>query len=349
MTLSQRLNDVRGLGSTAVLSLVLTAALVPNVSAQDRLGPAFPANPSVWTSDERSQARAFVQTQINSILTEEESAISDGRTALVEALKFPGATELYISQLSELVAASMGPLMDSQNLMVRMNAMIICTYLNHSSVSVPIEQGLKDENAGVRYPAANAMASLLTGDSLVGNERDEVLILLEELAVKEQDPFVVKPLLDALVQTEDNALVLRVLDQRVALHAAQPTVNYDAESNTLQVIYTRIYTETTPSIDVVKELAKVSSRYMKLSAQQLLNGEISAERNRSHKNIINVAATALRATREGLAAPGRAPEAPGRPLEQDNWARVASIADEWIEVLKLPPYGFSEAALSVKP
>lgn len=344
-----RLTPIRGKFLSRVFAAILMAAPVVGVTAQDRLSPGFSANPSIWNADQRGQAEAFVQTQINTIMIGEESAISRGKTSLVEALTFPGGTELYISQLSEIIAADLEPLVASDILIVRVNAMIICTYLKHPDALVPIEKGLKDANAGVRYPAANAMANLLNGGKLANNERAAALKTLEDLTVQEQDVFVVQPMLDALAQTQDNELVLKVLNERVKFHAGRPAVSYAAEATTLQIIYTRIYTNTNPPADVVKDLAKVSGRYMKLTAQQLLDGKVSAERNRSHKNIINVAATALRATHDNLAAPGRPPEQPDRAISNENWQRVVGIADEWIEVLKLPPYGFDAADLVVAP
>ncbi|MEL7086966.1 MAG: HEAT repeat domain-containing protein, partial [Planctomycetota bacterium] len=324
-----------------ILNRIL-AVLIFNTSAsvafaQDRLDPGFSANPAIWNADEREQAQTFVQTQIERVMTGEESAISRGRAALVEALTFPGGTDLYVSQLSETIAQNLAPAMAADDLIVRVNAMVICTYVDHPDALPAIENGLKDPNAGVRYPAANAIANLLAGDGLTNSQRRDALNTLKDLATREQDAFVVKPMLDALAQTQDNALVLDVLNDRVQLHAAQPSVVYDAEANTLQVVYTRIYTVTNPPADVVRDLAKVSARYLKLTAGQLAENSIPGDRNRSLKNIMNIAATALRATHEGLAAPGRAPDRPDPAIQQENWQRVVNIADEWVGVLQLPP------------
>ncbi|MEM7626587.1 MAG: HEAT repeat domain-containing protein [Planctomycetota bacterium] len=349
MMSTRRLTLIHGKILSRVFAAALSATLVFGAYGQDRLPPSFPANPSTWNSDEREQAGLFVDAQVNRLLTGEESAISKGRSSLVEALTFPGGADQYISQLSEVIADRLGPLMETQDLMIRVNAIIVCTYLKHPDALAPIEAGLKDPNAGVRYNAANAMANLLADGQLSNNERNAALQTLENLAADEQDTFVMQPMLDALDQTRDDVLVLRVLNDRVAWHVGKPAESYEAERETLQKVYIRITTNPSPDPSLINELARVSVRYMRLASQQLADGAVAADRNRSHIDIVDLAATALRAAHTERAAPGRPPENPGRLGAQGNWAGVAGIAGEWVEVLKAPPFGFADADLSVEP
>ena len=326
------------------VAAVSTILVCPAVVGQDRLGPAFPANPASWNADQRAEAELFVSVQLSKVLSGEESEISEGKTALVEALTFPGGTERYISQLSESIAGGMEPLMASPELMVRVNAIFVCTYLDHANALGPIETGLKDDNAGVRYHAANAMANLLAGERLTGNERTAALKVLVDTTVLEEDVYVVQPMLDALIRTEDDALVLQVLNDRVARHIGQPHKIFDGEVRALQTVYTRIITNPNPPSALVRELAKVSVRYMRLVAEQLAAGQVPADRERSHVNMINVAATALRAAHENLAAPGFPPANPNPA----NPAGVRGIANDWVEVLLKPPFGYTADDLSIE-
>lgn len=323
--------------------LVAACLVTGQSAAQDRLPPGFGANPDAWTAEERAAATAFVDQQIALILSGEETQIAVGKETLLRELTAPGQTDRFLGQFSELVAGKLGPVVASEQLIVRINGIYICANLKHPDVLGPIEKGLTDDSAGVRYHAANAARQLLAGDVLTGRQADRLLDELEALAIKENNVFVVQPMLEALSQANNDLRVLKVLNARVAWHAANPAESYDAEADTLQAVYTRLFTAPTRQPAEVKELARASARYMLLTGQQMAAEDVPVDRNRSHKKCIEVAASALPFAYDALGVTGIAPS----PPDPNNPPAVVNIATEWMAILRTPSFGFTDEELTV--
>lgn len=345
MTSTRRWNTTRGLRLAALGGVLLVSQAA---AGQDRLGPGFPANPAIWTDQQSAEAQAFVEAQLRLIQDGDETSISRGKTALVDALTFRNATPQYTSQLSETIARRLEPVLTADRQLVRINIMIICTHLVHPSALRPIESGLADPNAGVRYPAVTAISNILFNGELNKQQREQALDKLTGLAKQELDPFVTQALLNAIDQTQDDKLMLDVLGARVNLLFAQPVAAFDAETRILQAIFTRITTGSNPSIAQLRELMKVCGRYYWLAAKKLVDGNVPPDRVPGHNMMAEVAATGLaEAFRKTPGATGISPERPNIHIQRGNWGLVLRIALQWGEILKAPPYNFTDADLHV--
>jgi len=314
---------------------------------QDRLDPGFFANDSLWTPQQRGVAINYVEAQIAAIQSGDLSATSRGRKSLVDALSASGATPRFVQQFSEVVVGQVDPLVDAETLSVRLNAMIICIELQHPDALAPIQRGLQDVSAGVRFAAAQAVNNLIASNELTGAQQEKLLTQLEALIVKEDEVYVVSPLLKAILQSQDNVRVLRVLNARADWHVGKPFASYEPERTTLQSVFSGLFTAPQRDPAEVKQLARASVRYMKLAADQLAAGEVPEGRIRSHTDMILVAASSLEFAHTELRARDRTPEKPDRLIPQQSWSRLVSISEAWIELLKADPIGLSEDDLKI--
>lgn len=331
---------------------VLFSALLPGLSVsavgQERLSPGVLANPNFWSPEERREIEAYVDRQIAAILTDDEAEVSRGRDGLIDPVNTSGVTPRFVEQFAELVVGKLGPLMESDALIVRLNAMVVCMNLTHPDALDVIEKGLADESAGVRYPAAKALEAQLASGKLAGNQTNQVLTMLEDMIGREEDVHVVQPLFDAMLAAPNNITkVMEVLGQRLDRHTEHPEASYGPESNALQAIYTRLFTANPPPAAQVNQLALLSARYMHMAASQLAAAAVPAERNESHRDIILVAATALQFAHGARNSREVPPPAPTDALRSDNWNALVGIARGWADVLKADPFNYSDADLQV--
>lgn len=343
MMSNRRLSTISGWLTCGLLLMTSLSAV-----GQDRLDAGVLGNPDFWSPEQRQAIEGFVNRQIASIQDGDETAINLGRTNLTDPTRTPGVTDRFLSQFSELVSSKVGPLMESDSLKVRVNAMVVCMSLPHPAGLSAIEKGLRDESAGVRYPAARAIEGLLASGQLDAAQTQEVLDNIQQLIVAEDDVYVVQPLFEALLAVPDNnAKVLEVLNERLGRHADQPEASFAPESTALQAVYSRLITAQERPSDQVRELARASTRYLLLSAQQLAGGEVPESGNSGHLDIIRVAAVALEFAHGEVQSRELAPLSPARAFTSQNWESIVRIGENWVAVLKADPFNYSDADLDV--
>ncbi len=328
---------------------VLLALSSGSAMAQDRLDAGVLGNESFWSPADRQAIEGFVDRQLAAIQSGDEQAISQGRLSLTDPTRTPGVSERFLNQFAELIAGKLSPLMDAEDLKVRLNAMVVSMSLPHPDAMPAIEIGLRDPSAGVRYPAARAIEALLASGQLDTAQTVDALDTIQTLIVDEDDVHVAQPLFEAMLASpNDSDKVLQVLNERLARHIEQPEASFTPESTALQAVYSRLITAPQRPRDQVRELARASTRCMLLAAQQLASGDVPENANISHQDIIRVAAVALEFAHGEVQSRELAPPSPNRALTQSNWDSIVRIADNWVEVLKADPFNFSDAQLTIE-
>ena len=342
MTASRGLNWT-ALGVIAALWLSATAHAQP----ADRLPPDIIAKNGSWTDAERDTVESFVDRQIANLLVPEEPVMTAARDALKSAFGVAGATERFLAQYSEAIAERIGPAVESEELQPRINAMIVLETPTHADAIEPLEQGLQDSSAGVRYPAAKGMANLLSSGVLDRQQQGRVLELLVQLVDREDEPYNLTPLLRALIQAGDLGQALEALNRRVDWHVARPDSPYDAEADALQEIFGQLFADRNRPADVAHQLARGAARYMLLAAQQLNQGAVRRDNWRSHLEIIRRADAMLRWAASEYRPGQRPPEDINVFIIQRNLGRIEQVAQSWIEFLTGPPFNFTAEQLTV--
>ncbi|MEM1108706.1 MAG: hypothetical protein AAGH99_08455 [Planctomycetota bacterium] len=320
----------------------------PAAIGQDRLDAGTLANENFWTPTEREAIEAYVDNKLSQILNGDEAEVERGRAGLLDPTRAPGVSDRFQSQFTELVCGQLEPLLAVEAIKPRINAMVIADGLAHPRALGAIRKGLGDPSVGVRYPAARASESLLEGGQLNAAQERELIQSLEQLAVGEGEVHVVQALIEAMLADPDNNIdVLNVLNDRLAWHVGQAGASFMAESTAVQTIYSRLITANPtarPNIEV-RGLARASSRYFLLSAQQLAEGKVPDERFDSHREIIRRTAVALEFAHEHVQSPQAAPPAPGRALNAGDWDELVRIGESWMAILKAGPFNYTDADL----
>jgi hypothetical protein len=328
--------------------LLLLSLAAADARGQDRLDASFYTNDSSWSPQQRQTAAAFVSNQVQAMRSGEEGDIAEAKTRLITELTITGANPRFVRQLSDVVVEQLRPLTSSDQLLVRINAMIVAGNVQTPEAMELVLTGLADDNAGVRYLASKAMENLLAGDLLNDPQRERVMDRLQQLAAGEDEVFVVQPLFEALLRAGDLAQVIEALNQRVAWHAQNPTATLAPERATLQTAFSTLFTASAANrpAEQVRELARASARYLLMVARQLEENPDRVSEDRTRFEIVQVAASALEFAHNELRVPGNLPPA-GRAAEQQDWARLVEAGETWIARLQEAPFNFSAEQVTV--
>ena len=335
-----------GRGWTALTLSGCLAISAVNALGQERLDPSFYSNTNLWNNQERQQVNRFVEQAVGRLQSGEEADIAEGKNKLNAELTVPGANERFISQLSEVVTQSLEPLVDSPDVKVRINTMIVSANLRTPRALDLVLNGLADDNAGVRYLASKAMEGLLLNGRLPDAERTRALDRLGEIIVNEGEVFVARPMLEALVQANANARVLTVLNQRVPLHARRPNADYGPEASTFRELFSSLFVDNRRSPAELRELGRASARYLLLIAQQEQASPGLAENDPSRVELLRIAVRALELAHTDLRVGTALPPA-NRAVETRNWSELLAAGQSWQEMLQEAPFNFEPGQVSV--
>ena len=341
MRTSRRSTPWRGL-----TALVLGLCLACSAAGQERLDPSFYSNSNLWNNQERQQVTRFVQQAVEQMQAGDEDSIAQGKNKLNAELTVPGANERFISQFSEIVAQSLRPLVDAQDVKVRINTMIVSANLRTPQALELVLNGLADDNAGVRYLASKAMEGLLLNGRLPDAERARALDRLGEIIVNEGEVFVARPMLEALVQANANARVLSVLNRRIPLHAKRPNAEYGPEASTFRELFSSLFVNKSRPPAELRELARASGRYLLLIARQEQESPGRAEADPSRVELLRIAVRALELAHTDLRAGSALPPA-NRAVETRDWSGLVEAGEAWQEMLQEGPFNFEAQQVSV--
>jgi hypothetical protein len=315
---------------------------------QDRLDPSFYTNGNAWTPEQRRTVQQYVQQQVEAIGSGQEETIAAAKNSLISELNPPGANERFVDQLGEVVVNQIRPLVTSDQLKVRLNAIIVLSNVQEPEALPLVGPALSDDNAGVRYLAAKAMANLLEAGELNDAQKQRAMDLLQQQISEEDELYVVEPMLEALLRSNDNARVLVVLNNRVAWHAANPQSNFGPEASTLRTVFSELFTASNRPQAQVREIARASTRYLRLIASQFQENPSLVEEDRTRLDLITVAASVLDFAHAELRLGGNPPPA-GAQIDQRDWTALAATAQQWVQWLTGPPVNFTDQQLSIAP
>ncbi len=332
----------------AVAWCLLLTAVAGGANAQnDRIDPALIGKNGLWTAEEREAVQAFVNQHVDSLLGGEEGPMTNARDSLIRPFETAGATELFKRQLTTMIAERLAPAMDAEQVKVRINAAVVCERFTSVDGLPLIVKGLKDASSGVRYPSGKAVSSLLRNAEVAPGQQQDVLDLLEARIDVEDDPFIVDPLLEAMLVAGGPGRTIAALNRRVDWHIARPEAGFDPERKSMFAIYERLAISPNPDPAVVREMARAAGRIFLLAAQQLNQGVVPKPIERSHVEMIKMAQLALRFAHQNLRAPQRLPGDVEQIVNFGDWGKTLGIAREWIEILGQAPYNFTPEELEV--
>ena len=311
------------------------------------MSPGSSARNAAWNADETAAVEAFVNLHVSALVAGEEEPMTGARDALIRPFETAGATEVFKRQLTAEIADQLAPAFDAEQVKVRINAAVVTERFTSTDGLPLMVRGLGDESPGVRYPAAKAVSSLLRNAEVPPAQQQDVLDLLEARIDVEDDPFIVEPLLEAMLAAGGPGRVVAALNRRVDWHIARPEAGFDPERKSLFAVYERLAIAATTDPAVVREMARAAGRIMLLAAQQLNQGVVPEGVQRSHVEMIKMAQLALRFAHQNLRAPQRLPVDVEQIVNFRDWGKTLQIAREWIDILGQAPFNFTPEQLEV--
>lgn len=327
--------------------ITLTFAAGP-ARAQDNLSTDL-VTAEALTSEQQQTVQRYLAQWGEQLRTADASQITPARQRLIEPMNNPtGPSEAFLSYYSPRLATYLEEALDSDRLIVRLNAMIVATRMASNEALPLIEKGLVDENAGVRYWAAKAVQHLAENDAWTQQQGRNLLARLVNQLGTEQTGWVVQQLMLATVELdvpEASGQVLDALNQRVQDHFQEPGRSLQAEQAGLDRLWRQMIADERES-RTRRQLARTAYRYMRLAGTHLSRGNIPEEHQASYATVIEDADRIMRTLNEQLNGSQDVPEVPAQAVRQQDWDRVLVIADRWEQVLQGPPFNFLREELA---
>lgn len=340
----------------SLMALVLVAA--PALSYSVALGQAasLPTEVvmtnSTLTGAQQNQINQFVTRGVEQLLSGDPAAVSQGRRQLVDVFSLPGISDAFLATYSPAISRELNAraAMEHESDLVRTNAMIVASRLSDGGVVALIRQGLADANAGVRYWAAVTAAQ--AGSKLSPADQQSVLNLLAGVWETESSIDVLEKILlamDAQRTPAANTMLLQALNQRVNIHAGNPTLSMKAEVESLQSVTVRTFTAlTAPNANVdpklVRQLVVVLFRYFDLSTTLLANTATPPANEEDLRRISRIAGNFLPRLAAQLEV-----RLNGRPANQTSLQADKLLREEWRHALTTGSSGINASELVIQP
>jgi len=294
----------------------------------------------------------------------EASKVTQARDQLENFLNQNTATQAYRMAVSTAISSRLGPAVDHESPVVRMNAMIVLGDMIDEGSKALIDKGLNDDNDAVKHWAMVALGKRMqywlnqlaqTGLRDLQGKVDAAIAQIEKqlLAQDPPHPIVVGAGLTALVNTNtplSREALIEVLNHRVALHAADPNLKYTAERSAMERFTGVLVGQVPPDVRSIKGYNRALYRYASLIVDQAQNNLIDAE-------LENNAHAMLWVCLQGMANTSAAAKAPDSPPANHNqardwinnarWAELKELVnDDWSAILQAAPFSLTEQQLA---
>lgn len=350
------------LGVTWLAVAILCSVLGVRAHAQSQSGgqqgpqldPQLLNQQQPLTSTEKQQITSYVDFYLDELQNGSPQQVSVARSRLLDPLRRPqvpqgfmqGYTEVYVQRVLNRLAEGRDAM--------RLNVMIVAPRLAVQEALQLIQQGLTDENPGVRYWAAKALATIAQRptdqNGLSSEQQLAALDLLRNSIGNESSNAVLTQLLQAMSKLEVREAFDALLDaliRRLAFHtnsAGEPMMpEQEALRNLFQTLV-RLEAQGQNVQDPVRQIARAALLYMTIAARQAEQAEqagqpLSPPQIADREAMIRLADQILRwamplPTMLGPAAQGQMPQPITNALTRREWNFILTQANEWRRLLR---------------
>lgn len=262
----------------------------------------------------------------------------------------------YLDALSTVLASRIQGAAEHKDPQVRVNAMIVLSLMVDAGSKKWIDQGLKDKNDAVKRWAMQALGKRILWWKSQGtgaNIDDAIQQIVEIIDVaKPPHTIVVGAAMEGLTKVDTSKsreALVRLLNQRVALHAADPTLSYAPERATLETLTGILQFESPPAIRLITGLNRAMARYASLIPSQFQDNAIAKEHETDAKNMLM---QCLQSMAQLSAAAGAAKPAPLNHRQakdwiiNDRWKQLKVMAEkDWATILTASPFNLKASDL----
>lgn len=288
--------------------------------------------------------------------------VSAGRNTLITPLRDVSASSAFKTAYSELLEAKIKPAAGHESVLVRINAMIVIGWMTDEASKAMIMAGLEDENVAVRRKAMEALRRrvrqylLLPPNNPAAQKGITEAIEAVEKQMQQDPPphqvvagVAMRILLDINTR-ETQIAVAGVLNDRVALHVAEPGLAAEAERLAIQVVANAIANRPPFNKKAGAPVARAAYRYAVLAADQLATGRLDIDEAAEAKATVIqcLQALSILTGAAGKTAPANYAEA-GNWLTAGDWVSLKSLLNEdWSLILRAEPFALTDEQLETK-
>ncbi len=341
-----------------LLSAFWLVALAAPAAAQ----PQIPNSIREGTSSPRGAEQVieeYIDYWLQALADPQDTSVRKAREALTEPLRSPGS-EIFKSAYSGRLSSRLGPALASDDVVVRLNAVMAVGHLVDPGAIELIETALADTRLGssaIHLHAARSAARLAESGRL-GPKESTALVegLQAAYDVERAQPAVeeIMRALGALGTEESGAVLLDIINARSALHAANPRLPIRAEiegmtrlarAMTRQVLEGRLEREDPR----VRRMGQVGHRYFCHCATWLRDADSDNPFRADHARMAKLSDEVLRLVMEVLDKDARLPEKVEPEIDKGRWEEVVLRCREWETVLLRHGFNAKELAIPAPP
>ncbi len=341
---------------TACFGAVLGLGGQP-VLGQDSLTPTILQASAPLTSQEKATVDAFVDAQVQKLQSQDPQQVAEGRARLVEQFSLSTSSD-FLEYYGQAITNRVVPLLvPDQALMTRLNVAIISAKLTGDNLILVLEAGADDPSPAVRYWIAKAVGGAIREGHLKDKQaqRKALDVLAKRLKLEEAS-LVLEQVMLAMAEIElPEALrkVLEGLNSRVTFHKQNPTAHFKPVRGGMEQLWSKLIELRSDSKNRVDkeqfELARIAFRYYALIADQLdeedpNNDDEEDEEVREDKSwMASICGRVMDDVAKEVAK-----LTPPQLADTKIAAELRVSADRWREMLKEPPFNFTDDQLSVE-
>lgn len=301
---------------------------------------------AIYAQDGDTGNTGDIGTLIEDLASGTNQEVQDARVGLV-ALATGGNEILGRRIARELTNAKV---MTSDNVLVRLNTILVARSLAQGSGVALLLQGLEDENVAVRYQAAKSIALLAARQDPPQLDWDAVIDAAAARSLAEENDRTQRLLLQALIginKPKARQAAADLMIRRSDLHLADASiplhVEADAFKKILQAIFDQVQKNQTLDEDLLVKASIAGLRYMQVSATHLMAGGLAPDVQDQHVNIFKSGQAVLRyVARQHWDQPAPA------EIDGDNWERNLDRVNDLVQKMTQPPFDLPKAVFEPK-
>jgi len=295
----------------------------------------------------------FVDTQVERLKkSEDPEEVALGRSLLVEQFNLSNSS-YFLDSYRESIANRVAPLLDPNGpLMTRLNVAIISAKLSGANLVKILQAGADDPSPAVRYWIAKAVGSAAKAKQLNTAEQRDALDVLARRLKLEESSLVLEQVMLAMSEIqlpEAIQKVLEGLESRIAFHRDNPNAQYRPVNGGMRQLFSKLIGLRAADQNVdkqIRQLARIALLYYSLASEQLAEGAGNEEAENDKANIVVLCRQILEYSIQGSIL--TAPPSISILIETKNWKELHLTADRWRDILKGPPFNFTDEQLNPK-
>ena len=333
-------------GFLAVLGLLASAGLP--AFGQDRI-PVEIIVAEELSDDQQETITGYVDHWCQRLNGGEDAEVTLARRRLAEPLNQGRATEAFLRAYTEPVQPCLDEAVQSDRMIVRLNAMIVTTDMTGETALPLIRQGVQDENAAVRYWAVKAVRTISTQRSWPSEQERQLLDFLTESLRGEQAGAVVQQLMLSITEldlAEAPGRTLEALNRRIAAHRANPGRAVQAEQAGLRQLFRKLMGGDAGN-QTLRQLGRTAYLYMRVAVTQLQAGNVPEQHRDGYTSLVLLADHIMRNTHDALNGTQNLPDPIQSLVQQQQWQQLMVRVDRWQTIMKNPPFNFTDNNLAL--